>query len=344
MKIVLRIINGLLLAVIACIAITFALISTNMVSVPLDGQAPILDSQQYQQKSVATVTPTQLIEEETPDPTYTSFTPDPEPTTITQAQPKTTATVPPTSQEDKAIHATYELPQPSDGVVGNTGLLPGTDIAVVSSRTEREIHYDSCTVAFSLPGKQGMPWAFTAGHCGKVGQKVYSIPKDGDFRKSVFLGTIRRVSMSDYDKGTGDWAAIRLSPKAELPKKETKITLKLDTRERKSGIKLCKSGATTGFNCGEKNLSGVRAQLGDYKNPDKFFTGKMDEVKLCALPGDSGSPVFDRQGIVGILSSTSASQEDVNKGQCSASNMAYYVPIRDVIEQIHKEVPDAVLP
>lgn len=273
-------------------------------------------------------------------PTET-FTPLPTTPASRPSERSTQTVTPEATPEDSRTPAVkpVALSFPTDGLVGNKGLLPGTRVAVVSGRSEREISYDLCTVAFSLPGKGGKPWAITAGHCGQPGQKVYSVPDDGIFDHAEFLGTIRATSAANYDSQAGDWAGIRLSPKAHLPKKDTKITPLLDTRERKDGARLCKVGATTGFNCGSKEYSDVKAAISDVGD-DSHAYGMFDAVKLCALPGDSGGPIFDRGGIVGVLSATTAGVDSQDTLQCEADSMAYYTPMDRVLEQVFRTIDD----
>lgn len=238
--------------------------------------------------------------------------------------------------------ATIDLmPAQGNGRVGRVGLMPGTPIAVVKSRQDNIVKFDACTIAFSLPGKTEHPWAITAGHCGKEGDKVYSMPKEGGtFSETTFLGTIRKVSISNYSSGTGDWSAIRLATRAMQPPHPDMVPLKLSLGKPESGTKLCKVGTTTGYNCGRKEREGVIAGLSNIGGSGDSISAKLDEVKLCALPGDSGSPVFSKRGIVGVVSSTSADKQDMESGSCRTNTSAFYVPIDEVIAQVGRSVPD----
>lgn len=253
-------------------------------------------------------------------------------------------TVPPIETAQGEV---YPLAKNTSSRIGRFGLLPATPVAIVKQRTASKVKFDTCTVAFSLPGKgRGKnPWAITAGHCGKVGQKVYTLPTGSTFNSAVFVGTVRAVSEPDSSRGTSDWSAIRLNPKAKMPNHRTKIPMQLDTYPRKQDERLCKNGNTTGFNCGAKGKDNVSTEL---KSVDKTtgalktYHASMSQVHLCALPGDSGSPIFDHDGIVGVLSSTSASKKEVASGKCKTTSLAYYTPIGEVVEQIRKKVPSIV--
>lgn len=248
----------------------------------------------------------------------------------------TTSTSPPQQGEF------YELEKPQGKRIGSSGLLPATVVSVVTNRTERSVNFDTCTVAFSLPASvtgTKRPWAVTAGHCGKPGQKVYSRPTGGDFSTARYLGVVRYTSDSDENKGTSDWGVISLNPKAIPPRHSTRIPLVLDTYPRKVGKTICKNGGTTGFTCGDKGKDDVRTQVSQDIGGTGGTVSRMTQAHFCALPGDSGAPVFDRDGIIGILSSTSASSADAARRKCSPNNISYYVPIDKFIKEITAQFP-----
>lgn len=254
--------------------------------------------------------------------------------------------IPPSSSELEVqpLGKIYELKKPRGDRIGSSGLLPGTRIAIIKKKTKNTVKFDACTVAFSLPGQGKYPWAITAGHCGKPGDKVYTIPSSGVFSDARFLGTIRRSSKSNYTTGDADWAAIRLNPKAIIPPAPKDVPMRLDTERRKKGSNACKEGATTGRNCGKLGSQNLKITLGSFSGSGEESTGRMDQVNLCALPGDSGGPVFDKRGIIGIISSTGASKDDVEKGICEKDSTAFFVPISDILEQIEKRVKDIDIP
>lgn len=234
----------------------------------------------------------------------------------------------------------YLLRKASSRKIDNVGLMPGTNINIVKSRQGGRIDYQRCTVAFSLPGKGGYPWAITAGHCGEVGDKVYSLPDNRDWNKAKFLGTLRYVSEANYENGKGDWGAIRLYPDALRPPSPQGIPMVLFNTVIPEGTSVCKSGARTGYSCGLQGYKGVKAMLKDDDNSG-ITSNKVDEItKICVLPGDSGGPVFSESGIIGVMASTSATSYDGESNICTAPASAYYVPINDVIEQIKHAVPD----
>lgn len=268
-----------------------------------------------------------------------------------QVMPSVVETTPKNTQ-----HATTQPPppevqgsfyplEPATGTrLGREGLLPATPIAVIKSRTATRVEFDACTVSFSLPSKTGdFAYAVTAGHCGKPGQDVYSKPHGDDFSTAIKLGKITYSSDMNEATGETDWAVIKLNPKAKRPKHATKITLALDTYPRPIDKTVCKRGSTTGFGCGKKGEDGVRTQLRITEDSPQEVVAVMSKAYICALPGDSGAPIFDKDGIIGVLSSTSASQEDINNHRCATNNIAFYSPITSVIAEIEQAVPDVSL-
>lgn len=256
----------------------------------------------------------------------------------TPLAPSTTQSPQPPSQQGEI----YKLkPASSSKYIGASGLMPSTPVVILKKKTATRVEFDTCTIAFSIPShSQGTPpWGVTAGHCGKPGQQVYSLPRGNNFSTAHPLGSIWFSSAADEKKNSSDWSLIRLNQKARVPSHTTKIPLMLDTYPRKQGDTLCKRGNTTGLNCGKKGKDDVRTQLRSSGKSSHPRIGVMSQAYLCALPGDSGSPLFDRHGIVGVLSSTSASSADVARGQCSQGNIAYYTPIGKVIAEIQKNFP-----
>lgn len=261
----------------------------------------------------------------------------------TATRPPSSATIPKSPSSSAPVGKFYRTATPTGTTIGNGGLIPGTRVIVVSEQTDRSVRFDTCTIAFSLPGKSNMSWAFTAGHCGSVGQKVYTPPVDGDFSTAKFLGTIRAVSETDYETRAGDWAGIRLYANADRPEGASRVPLRLDTFERPIGETLCKHGSTTGTDCGAKRGEGIRTSLSGFSPDTPTVTARMDQVALCALPGDSGGPVFDKMGIVGILSSSSAVRSAEDPRSCESGAMAYYTPMEDIVKQIQSSLPDVIL-
>lgn len=254
----------------------------------------------------------------------------------------------PFERDDTPDYSFVSLPQLStDGTIGQGGVAPGTPIAIVKNKTDSKIFYDTCTVSFSLMGAKGLPWAITAGHCGSPGDKVYPAPADGKIDIDNPIGTVRKISTSSYDKntktGSGDWGVISLDPRAKLPDYTGLVPMKLSLQKPKLNSYLCKHGSTTGYNCGKKTREDIIANFTPKDDSTKSMSGKQDEVQLCALPGDSGSPIFDDQGIIGVISATHADVDPKSKDKCLGVPYAYYVPIDEVISEIEQNTKDIVI-
>ena len=263
-----------------------------------------------------------------------------------------TSTSPPperTTSSTVSGEYTFDLKSPLSSQLSDGGLLPGTEILVVRSREGNQVTSESCTIAFSLPTTNGEFVSVTAGHCGSEGREVYSVPTNEYFDSAQKLGVISHVSIPDNDGNSGDWAVIKLNMEAHQPITTAQVPLRIDMTERNDGQWICKDGATTGYACGEKTGSDVRVNLGGFgdtgfsEGVDKVV-GIMDQVELCSLPGDSGSPVYDSRGIIGVLSSSSASEVEVSQGFCSESRFSYYSPVEQVLKEIMIKVPGIDIP
>lgn len=262
-------------------------------------------------------------------------------TTTTTTTPKKSST-PARRVSERYI----DLAKPSTTKLNDAGLMPGTNIIVVRDKTSEKVVSDSCTVAFSLPKENGGYIAVTAGHCGEVGSEVYSVPTTQYFNSAEKLGFISHVSSPGDFEGAGDWGVIDLDGNAHHPRNAAQVPLRVDLGTREPGQRLCKDGARTGYGCGDKGEDDVLVNLGGFygegfSGNNERVTGVLDQVYLCSLPGDSGSPIYDEEGIVGILSSSSASDEEVTQGSCNSTgeSKSYYSPSSDVIAQIEKSVP-----
>lgn len=227
--------------------------------------------------------------------------------------------------------------------IGSGGVAPGTHIAVLYSKTQGSVKIEKCTVAFSIKDTSQNPYAVTAGHCGEKGQKVFTLPDDNNFSSAQYLGKI--VEKSDVhgsDNKNTDWAVVKLNKNARVPSDSLGIKYALNTSHKKIGDSLCKQGSRTGTSCGMKSSEGVQASVEG--NPRRGYTGSkfsiiLDAVRTCALPGDSGGPVYDRKGIVGVTSATS-SEDNRKTNRCdSQSTQLYYSPIERVISEIHRSIP-----
>lgn len=257
----------------------------------------------------------------------------------------------PTSTKDnnlKATHKYISIPKANSvgQNIGSNGISPGTKVSIVQSKSQGKVSIEKCTIAFSLKDKRGYSYAVMAGHCGTQGQKVYTAPKTDNFSSASYLGRIIKTSnISSNPDGDADWAVVKLNKQSKVPSTMQVVKNRLDLGERPMRSPLCKVGARTGTTCGVKSNQGVVASVSNPldKNGGKFAV-RLDAIVTCALPGDSGGPVYDRNGIVGVTSATSASVDDSKSGKCTNSkSKLFYSPVEEVINQIQREIPEIII-
>ncbi|MDF2650843.1 MAG: hypothetical protein K0Q73_6648 [Paenibacillus sp.] len=152
----------------------------------------------------------------------------------------------------------------------------------------------TCTGAFSAYDSTGY-YYITAGHCGSIGNSVG--------QGNAIIGNITKRSYGAYS----DAAAIAISPN------DASWYLYLNSSRASNfnshegynadnvGDYVCKSGRTTGFDCGF-------IQSVDYSGfwGITYFTD-IRTASFQSQPGDSGSPVFTGQTIKGVLKGTAGS-------------------------------------
>lgn len=253
----------------------------------------------------------------------------------------TSSTSTESDSDSDMTHEYVSLPQSSKtgSPIGKGGLKAGTDIATLQGRSDGNVNFEKCTVAFSLNDNRGNVWAITAGHCGSKGQEVYTLPTDNTFASSWKIGVVEEKSIMNETSGSGDWAAIKLDKAAKTPSANNSIKNRLDLGERPVSSGMCKQGATTNRSCGVKSAQSVSVVISEDSRTGGKMSGILDAMKTCALPGDSGGPVYDRYGIIGVTSSTSASMEEINKGSCSGNETElFYTPVSEVVEQVQSQI------
>ena len=110
--------------------------------------------------------------------------------------------------------------------------------------------------------------------------------------------------------------------------------------------RVCKTGATTGYTCGEF-VATQRVQIVNLDGDAEAQT-EGDIASVCAASGDSGGPVFTeingRATVVGVVSGTEAGRagEECFEGMDDPRLMSYS-NIEQVMTVINRIVPDADL-
>lgn len=204
----------------------------------------------------------------------------------------------------------------------------------------------SCTVAFSFSGPDGRNYAVTAGHCGKEGDLVWPTYAETAADYSVEVG--HYIYSGLYSENVGETGDIDVGiveitdPDRYMDLVGKPIETALYSGDIPSGEKICKTGATTGFTCGDFEASGRTQIIRTDTNAERETFG--DIAHVCALPGDSGGPVFyiigGRASIIGVVSGTEAGRaNEPCDAEGSASKMMSYSNYDQVMEVIDRVVP-----
>lgn len=204
----------------------------------------------------------------------------------------------------------------------------------------------SCTVAFSFRGPEGRNYAVTAGHCGKEGDLVWPTYAETAADYSVEVG--RFIYSGLYSENVGEIGDIDVGiieitdPERYMDLVGKPIETALYSGDIPSGEKICKTGATTGFTCGDFEASGRTQIIRTDTGSERETYG--DIAHVCALPGDSGGPVFyligGRASIIGVVSGTEAGRaNEPCDTEGSASKMMSYSNYDQVMKVVDRVVP-----
>lgn len=206
----------------------------------------------------------------------------------------------------------------------------------------------SCTTALSFTDTAGQHYAVTAGHCGRVGDLVWptNATHAYDYAREVGHFIYSGLYSGDGSEADGvDIGIIQITDPerymevigAPIP---TGIAEHIPPVER-----VCKTGATTGYTCGEF-VDTQRVQIVNAgADEDRETFG--DIASVCAAAGDSGGPVFTevngRAVIIGVVSGTEAgrSEEECWEGMDNPKLMSYS-NVEQLMTVINHVVPDAV--
>lgn len=185
-------------------------------------------------------------------------------------------------------------------------------LADIVGGTEYGIDNQSlCSVGFSVTGPEGDGF-LTAGHCGQNGSAVTSgTGQGGSFIDSVFPGEDRAY----VDAGDG-WT---VSPNVEGSSQAV-----ADATEAAIGAEVCRSGRTTGWQCGTIQQKDVSV---DY--PQGTVNG-MTGTDACAEPGDSGGSFISGASAQGMTSGGS--------GNCTSGGQTFFFPVTDALSATGTEL------
>jgi streptogrisin C len=171
-----------------------------------------------------------------------------------------------------------------------------------------------CSIGFSAKGAAGSKHFLTAGHCTTAGGVVLS---DG-----LEFG---RVNAGTFDTD-GDFGLVDVTdPAAQtLPAVDTRdggpITV-TGTEVAPIGASVCRSGATTGFACGEITAIDETVNYGE----GRIVRG-LTRTSVCAEPGDSGGPFVSGTQAQGVTSG--------GIGDCSSNGTTFFQPINEAATKL----------
>lgn len=223
---------------------------------------------------------------------------------------------------------------------------PGTKIQATDHYPQpgEQFTAQSCTVAFSFSGPDGRNYAVTAGHCGKEGDLVWPTYAQTAQDYSVEVGHYIYSGLYSEDVGeTGDIdvGIIEITdPDRYMDLVGKPIETALYSGDIPAGEEICKTGATTGFTCGQFEASGRSQIIRTDTETERETYG--DIAHVCALPGDSGGPVFyligGRASIIGVVSGTEAGRagEPCDAEGADTKMMSYsnYNQVKEVIDRV----------
>lgn len=228
---------------------------------------------------------------------------------------------------------------------------PGTKIQSTDHYPSPGEHFtaQSCTSAFSFTGANGRAYAVTAGHCGRTGDLVWPTNAATAYDYTREVGKFIYSGMyGDADEATEgiDIGIVEITDRER--------TMDVIGKPIPTGIanhphdleRVCKTGATTGYTCGEF-VATQRVQIVNLDGDAEAQT-EGDIASVCAASGDSGGPVFTeingRATVVGVVSGTEAGRagEECFEGMDDPLLMSYS-NIEQVMTVINRVVPDADL-
>lgn len=146
----------------------------------------------------------------------------------------------------------------------------------------------SCSIGFSVISASAR-YVLTAGHCTELGGTWYG--SDGSP-----IGPVVRSSYPDDDFGlievrSPSWRQTSAVTTSSGPVAITGVA------QAPVGASVCRSGATTGYQCGTVEAVGQTVNYGRGE-----VVNGLTRTSTCAEPGDSGGPFFSGSQALGMLS------------------------------------------
>lgn len=166
-----------------------------------------------------------------------------------------------------------------------------------------------CSLGFNVTAGDGAPAFLTAGHCGVAADR--------------WSGSATGVPVATVDTatfpGAGDFSLVRYDdPATEAPSEVDvgggRIVPIVAAQDATVGLQVFRMGSTSGLHDG--TVTGLNATV---NYPEGTVTGLV-QTDVCAEPGDSGGPLFTRDGgAVGLTSGGS--------GDCATGGETFFQPV-----------------
>ncbi|NLU83292.1 S1 family peptidase [Rhodococcus sp. HNM0569] len=166
-----------------------------------------------------------------------------------------------------------------------------------------------CSLGFNGTDASGRPINLTAGHCDPNlpaagtgdSSEAFALSPNGTGPR---LGTFAKSNLDGHD-----YAIIRADDASRHRFENNGVRVPgaaplaiTGTAQPVVGAPVCKSGTTSGFNCGIVQTVGQTVEVGNRVLTDGFSTN------LCALQGDSGGPIVTGTRALGISSASNVGQ------------------------------------
>ncbi|MFK4067093.1 S1 family peptidase [Streptomyces sp. NPDC029674] len=177
-----------------------------------------------------------------------------------------------------------------------------------------------CSLGFNVTAEDGRPGFLTAGHCGVAAQQ-WSQDPDG-----APIGTVETATFP----GDGDFALVTYDDPAEAAPSvvdtgDGSTTQIVRAADAAVGLEVSRMGSTTGLRDGV--VTGLDATV---NYPEGTVTGLI-QTDVCAEPGDSGGPLFTRDGsAIGLTSGGS--------GDCTAGGETFFQPVTTALTAVGAEI------
>lgn len=227
---------------------------------------------------------------------------------------------------DNTIAVTAESRRDAVAFAGSAGLSPADiDVEISSDRPTTtyenlrggEAYYIPamgyrCSIGFSVwrPGNES--GFVTAGHCGHAGQHTNA----KNIALGVFQGSVFPGGDYAYVDTNSEWAG-----QAWVTRWNGTDAIVRNSNEAPIGAWVCRSGSTSGWNCGSVQAKGVTVNYAD--GP----VYGMTQTSACADGGDSGGPFITGGGSAqGVTSGGS--------GGCGQPDRAttFFYPINPILD------------